>query len=485
LIGLSYLRSGRSEIDVYPSQAFLYSSVAVVAAGVYLLIVGVVARLVVFLGGDTSFPVKAFLMLIGTVGLALVFLSDRVRQKTKRFISRHFQRPLYDYRNVWRSFTEGTTSRVEQIDMCRAVVTFVSNLFQVLSVTIWLVDGKKEKIAFAASTAIPDTDGIRLQPGDAAAAVVIQAFQKHPEPVDIDLAKEDWAATLRACTPDEFHKGGHRLCVPLVAGGELLGLITLGDRVSGIQFSIQDTDLLKCISDQAAASLRNIQLSQRLIQAREMEAFQTMSAFFVHDLKNTASTLSLMLRNLPIHFNDPAFREDALRGISHTVDHINSLIERLTLLRQGGLAIHPVAADLNQLVEKTLKDLPGSAETKLIRDLQPVPKVMIDVEQVQKVVTNLILNAREAIGRDGEIRVQTSVETSWTVLTVSDNGCGITPEFLAHSLFRPFQTTKKKGIGIGMFQSKMIVEAHRGRIEVQSELGKGTAFRVLLPQPIN
>ncbi|MBC8096120.1 MAG: GAF domain-containing protein, partial [Akkermansiaceae bacterium] len=379
------------------------------------------------------------------------------------------------------SFTEGTTSRVEQIDMCRAVVNFVSNLFQVLSVTIWLVDGKKERIGFAASSAIPDADGIRLQPSVADAAAVIQAFRNRPEPVDIDLAKEDWAATMRRCTPEEFHKGGHRLCVPLIAGGELLGLITLGDRVSGVQFSIQDTDLLKCISDQAAASLRNIQLSQSLIQAREMEAFQTMSAFFVHDLKNTASTLSLMLRNLPIHFNDPAFREDALRGIGNTVGHINSLIERLSLLRQGGLSIRPVPCDLNGLVEKTLEEFRRVSQAKIIANLQPLPRITIDVEQVQKVVTNLILNALEAVGKEGEVRVETGAENSWTVLTVTDNGCGISAVFLERSLFRPFQTTKKKGIGIGMFQSKMIIEAHRGRIEVQSELGKGTRFRVLLP----
>jgi hypothetical protein len=66
-------------------------------------------------------------------------------------------------------------------------------------------------------------------------------------------------------------------------------------------------------------------------------------------------------------------------------------------------------------------------------------------------------------------------------LLVADNGCGMTPEFLSRALFRPFQTTKKKGLGIGMFQSKMIIEAHGGRIEVESEVRKGTTFRVLLP----
>jgi signal transduction histidine kinase len=92
-----------------------------------------------------------------------------------------------------------------------------------------------------------------------------------------------------------------------------------------------------------------------------------------------------------------------------------------------------------------------------------------------------VLNAREAVTSGGQIKVETGQRNGWVVLAVSDNGCGMTSEFVQRALFRPFQTTKKKGIGIGMFQARIIVEAHRGRIEVESEPGKGTAFRVLLP----
>jgi signal transduction histidine kinase len=99
-----------------------------------------------------------------------------------------------------------------------------------------------------------------------------------------------------------------------------------------------------------------------------------------------------------------------------------------------------------------------------------------------KVATNLIFNAREAVPQvSGQVRIETSQKNGWAVLAISDNGCGMSPEFLSRSLFRPFQTTKKNGLGIGMFQSKMIVEAHQGKIEVESEMGKGTTFRILLP----
>lgn len=85
------------------------------------------------------------------------------------------------------------------------------------------------------------------------------------------------------------------------------------------------------------------------------------------------------------------------------------------------------------------------------------------------------------MAQGGEIRVATEKLGGWAAVSVTDTGCGMSPEFLQKSLFRPFQTTKKNGLGIGMFHSKMIVEAHRGRLEVQSTQGKGTTVRVLLP----
>jgi putative PEP-CTERM system histidine kinase len=309
---------------------------------------------------------------------------------------------------------------------------------------------------------------------------VITVFTAHPDPIDIDSSNELWAAALRRSHPYEFRKGGNRVCVPMLASGELLGILVLGDRVGGVPFSIQDFDLLRSASDQAAANLLNIQLSHRLSQAKQLEAFQAMSAFFVHDLKNTASTLSLMLQNLPVHYQDPKFREDALRGVSKTVDHINDLISRLTVLRHD-LEVRAADCDLNQLITDILKGQESSSGMELVKEFQPIPRIRVDPSQIQKVVTNLLLNAREALNRDGKIRISTKQRDTWAVLTVADNGCGMSPEFISRSLFRPFSTTKKKGIGIGMFHCKMIVEAHHGRIEVESELGKGTAFHVLLP----
>jgi hypothetical protein len=105
----------------------------------------------------------------------------------------------------------------------------------------------------------------------------------------------------------------------------------------------------------------------------------------------------------------------------------------------------------------------------------------LDPEQIRKVLTNLVLNANDAVEEGGRIHICTGRRDGWVELIVADNGSGMSREFMDQCLSRPFKTTKKHGIGIGLFQSRMIVEAHKGEIEVESEEGVGSTFRVLLP----
>ena len=285
---------------------------------------------------------------------------------------------------------------------------------------------------------------------------------------------------LRDAIPIQFEHGGHRLALPLAAGDRLLGLAILADRVNGVPYTVEDRELLKCIGDQLAAGLLNLQLREELTQAREMEAFQAVSAFFVHDMKNVASSLNLMLENLPVHFDDPEFREDALRAIGSSADRINHLIERLGALRQKP-ELEKAECNLNDIVRAAIHALNGSLEPPVVEELEDIPPVYVDREQMESVVTNLVINGGEAAGPEGSVRVHTECRDDAILLTVADDGCGMTPEFVRKSLFRPFESTKKKGLGIGMFQTKMIIEAHRGKIQVESEPGKGTTIRVSLP----
>ena len=481
LIAVAYVRSGFSEIDVYPSRAVLHTSATVLLTGVYLFIVGVLAQIVARFGGGASFPIAAFVVLLGVVVLGIVLLSDRARQSLQLFVSRHFKRPQHDFRQIWARFTQSLSVALDETTLGTIASRAISETFGALSVSTWLLDERRERLIRISSTA----DGEQVQNAHLTSLITGEELRsaelaRSSRPFNLGRAKEKWERDLMAKITGQFRSGGSPICVPLVGGEHWLGVIILADRVRGLGYSAEEMDLLKCIGDQVAASLLKLRLTEEIMARKELEAFQTISAFLIHDLKNAASTLGLMLKNLPTHFDKPAFREDALRGIGSAASRINDLINRMNAMRHE-LRLEPVELDLNLVVTEALSNLNGTLATKLVTKFDQVPKISADRHQLQSVFTNLLLNARDAVGTDGRITVETTLQGDWVALSVSDNGCGMTEHFIKNSLFRPFRSTKKKGLGIGMFQSKTIVEAHHGKIHVESDLGIGTTFRVMLP----
>ena len=481
LIALGYVRSGFSEIDVYPSRAVLHTSVTVLLAGAYLFVVGVLAQIVAHFGGAASFPIAAFLALLGVAILAVLLLSDRVQQSVQLFVSRHFKRPQHDFRQIWARFTRSLSAVLDETALAATASRLISETFDALSVSIWFFDEQRERLVRTSSTS--DTE--QGESGDLTGSIAGKELNsavltKLSRPFDLGKAKENWARNLKERSSGRFRTGGRPICVPLVAGEHWLGVIVLADRVRGLGYTAEEMDLLKCIGDQVAASLLNLRLTEEIMERKELEAFQTISAFFIHDLKNAASTLGLMLQNLPTHFDNPAFRQDAFRGIGSAADRINDLINRMNALRHE-LRLKPVEVDINQLVTEALANLNGTLDAELVTKFDQVPKILADREQLRSVFTNLLLNARDAVGPNGRITLETTRQGDWVALSVSDNGCGMSEDFIKNSLFRPFRTTKKKGLGIGMFQAKMIIEAHSGNIQIESAIGSGTVFRILLP----
>jgi signal transduction histidine kinase len=223
-----------------------------------------------------------------------------------------------------------------------------------------------------------------------------------------------------------------------------------------------------------------LQLSRELARSREQAAIHTVASFFVHDMKNTANTLSLTLQNLPRRFEDAEFRADALNGIRRSVDRLNRPVRELGILRDR-VILNASPTELEAIVKETLRNLQEAHSLPLRMQFESLPPVELDREQIEKVITNLVLNAGDALRPGGQIRVTVARRDSHAVLTVADDGCGMTDEFIRGSLFRPFQTTKNKGIGIGLYHARQIVEAHCGWIEVESIPERGSTFRVVLP----
>jgi putative PEP-CTERM system histidine kinase len=479
LILRSVLRTRLLNMEFYLSHTFLYNSITVLIVGIYFIAVAVLAKLVSYLDGDTSLHLNAFFIFLALLGLSIFLLSDRLRHKIRSFVAIHLKRPQFDYQREWMKFTEKTSTITHAKDLCMTVSRMISNVLEVLSVTVWLLDESCYRLRPMGSTVFSET-GTGHRISEEGERILLGAIRNQEMPADLDDPKISWAHHLKQSMPESIPEARVRYCVPLSAGGNLLGVMTLGDKVEYATLSFEEMNLLKTIADQTAGSLLNLKLSEDLRKAKEMEAFQTMSTFVVHDLKNLASTLSLTMQNLPIHFDNPDFRKDAFRMIGESVSKINSMCSHLSTLSQK-IELNRVDTDLNEIVSASLNCLNGSNKISLIRNLQPLLRTMIDPNQVQKVLINLLLNAKEAVGESGEIRLATELKDGWAILSVSDNGCGMSKEFIEYSLFHPFKTTKRQGMGIGLFQSKMIVEAHQGRIEVESEENKGSTFRVFLP----
>jgi putative PEP-CTERM system histidine kinase len=480
LLTLAYARTGLREIDVYPSRAVVQSSVTVLVVGAYLFIVGVLAQLVRWFGGTGGFQLQALVVLLGAVGLAVLLLSDRLRQRLRAFVGRHFRKAQHDSVGIWTEVSRRLANAKDQADLCDVSARLFCETFDVLSVTVWLLDEQRTQLIVGASTARQPAEAAAGNEPAIASRAVAAGLGERSSPYDLEEVNEPWAVEWRRLNSTTFPRGGRRWCVPLVVGEHNLGAIVLADRVNGADYTFEELELLQCMATQMTSGLLKLRLAREVARAGELEAFRTMSAFFVHDLKNAAASLNLMLTNLPAHFDDPAFRADALRGVGNTARRIDEMIDRLSALRQRP-AFTPVEADLNQLVGEAIDRLGTMPHVELTKELGPVPRIIADRGQVQSVVTNLLLNARDAVEPGGRIQVRTDHLDGRVVLSVTDNGCGMSPAFMKESLFRPFQSTKKKGLGIGMYQTRLIIEAHGGSIEVESEAGKGTTFRVSLP----
>ena len=454
-MGIGHSRSSFDNLDIYPSRAFLQGSLTVVLVGTYFLLVGLLAQVIGFLGGSASLPAKALLILLGLVGLTILLLSDRVRSWLQRFVSRHLKRPEHDFLKLWTDFTRGTSSVLDAQELGKSAAGVISENFHVLGVSVLRLslDGGELNWLYSTATTETPTSSVSLTEEMEA------SLGEKSAPFDLDRESGVWAKAFLDAFEQNFEHGGNRVIVPLRTGDRLVGIVALSDRVNGVPYSHEEFDLLSCIGDQLAAGLLNCSLTEEVLQSKELEAFQTLSTFFVHDLKNAANSLSLMLQNLPVHFDDPEFRGDAVRAIGRTTERINKMIVNLSSLRQEHQIVRK-RCRLDELITGILDELGAefSGDLLLESDIQQLPELLIDRQAIRSVIVNLIVNAKEASVKEGRVFVEARSESDQVQIVVSDNGVGMNEQFVRKELFRPFSSTKNKGLGIGMFQCKKIMD---------------------------
>ena len=477
MIFVSIYRTRNTAIRIQLSPTAHRYSVSLVLIGAYLLVVGMLATLIHQLEWMLPFPAMSIFLLVALTFLAIGFFSDRLRLRVKRFASRHLSKSGHDYRSVWNEFNNRTLSLTDRKALCQKSCAYLAETFDCLSATIWLRSSHERGGLYPAGTTFTPLMDCRLgESQKGGIGTVFDRLKRERTEHLIDLEDE----SPEGDPFQELQDLHVRFCLPLWAGSELIGLLTLDDRVQNTPLSDEDVELLETMADQISAKIYSLELFEQIQEAQDLKTFQMVSAFLVHDLKNVAGSLNLLLQNLPKHFDNPQFREDALSLISQNSSKITHLCDQLRTSRQAVLS-RKTPSDLNELVRQTVNSLNGTLKGHLSLEQESLPPVEVDSEEVQKVFLNLLLNASDAIDDQGTILVKTHRNGNDVVVSVADNGCGMEEGFLRRELFKPFKTTKEKGLGIGLFQCKSIVEAHGGTMEVQSEPGRGTEFRVRLP----
>ena len=479
-VGLMAFGFGRWRIQdlgqrIYLSHHVLYTSLTFLLVGFYLIGVGVLAEVIQQTNWALSEALGMLLLFIGCVALVIVLFSRQVRAEIQVFISRHFYRSKYDYRLQWLQLTEAMSASHSIDTILDQFLSILSRTFGAAKITIWL--------EFEADRRFHQVRTVNIEPPPEpipATHPIIIALKKDGEPIHVS----DNPSGTSNDFPTFQQTTQSVVCVPLqVPLGQLMGFATLSPELQGRKYGKDDFDLLRAMAHHVTMLLTKVKLMEEQSASAEWDALHRFSAFYIHDLKNLASGLSLVAQNAEVYGQDKEFQSSAMRTIGQTAQRMMGLIGKLStqLSENGQESIERVSpTDINVLIQETINSVNGAGcKPKFIAcsDLLFVP---VHPESFKQVLLNLILNARQAMGEQGTIEVRTEQEEEVAHISVKDEGPGIPPAQL-RTLFQPFRTTKKGGLGVGLYQCKQIIEQYKGSIQVDSQEGQGTHVSITLP----
>ena len=450
------------------SPKVLHGSLTFLVVGFYLFMVGVMGQIVRSLGVPSSVAFSVLLVWLALVGLVVFLFSRSARTALRTIVARNFFRSKYDYRAQWLEVTEVFRDCDSVDTIWDRLLRLLSRTFYANRISVWHksnTDGRFHQVRSTNTEAPP-------APLDASHEVIRQLAEQ-----DVPIAVD----TIELPLHDSFVQAtGAVLCAPIHASDELIGFIALSDEVAGLPYGQDDRDLLKAIAHHVGVLLAHAQLAEERQGSAELEALHRFSAFCLHDLKNLAARLSLVVQNAEHHGQDPAFQESAMRTVRDTTHKMMALMGKLS--RKSVKPPHAGTPGMVELLE-LINEVVASLTSRTVRwhvTAEMVRPVRVVREEIYQVFLNVLLNAKQAIGEEGDIWIALSQVEGSVVVTVQDTGCGIPRERML-SLFRPAQTSRPGGLGIGLYQCKQIIEAHRGTIQIRSEVGQGTLVRIELP----
>jgi putative PEP-CTERM system histidine kinase len=495
--------------DIYVGRVVIARSYTLLLAGIYLLVAGLLGKIIQEIGENISFFLSFLIAFLVILILMVVLVSKSLKQRFQLFVERNFYRNKYDYRKEWENFSKNVFSILNMNELLQEILNTVSETIGADRAFIMLLDNNKKEFFIA----IPEVDehkvkDITIPVND----VFLDWLWRYGSPIRIENGKcminkvfnnppnvPDSILNIFAQeTHNEKHFTENIFFVPIIAENKLITIIILRclkkiqkDRELGKKYKImearyiqEDIELLETMANQISIAIINAKKSQELVLSRELESFYRLSSMLLHDLKNSAYMLSLVMQNTADNFDNPEFQKDAINTISNVVEKIQKIISKLSSAPQKEIFQNLQPVDFVEIVNNAIatSGIRNMVKIKVIEELNPVPKLMSDPENMERVILNLIVNATESIINEGVITMKTSqISNEFIQISISDTGCGISQEFIRNQLFKPFQTTKSKGLGIGLYQCKSIIDACDGIIEVQSQQGVGSTFIIKLP----
>ena len=460
-------------VDVAVSRQVMFSSTALLLSGLYMLAVAGAGYFVRFFGGGWGTAVQVTVVFAATLALAVLAFSRTVRARLRVFINKHFYAYRYDYREEWLKFTNFLSSAADDGDMETRSIHALADLVESPGGAQWWRD---ERGDFRQSgrwnmpadlPTIPADDpfiGFLARTGW---VVDVQDFMRRRDAYP-GMEPPGWLLAL----------GNAWIVIPLPVADGLGGLVVLTKPRTPVELNWEVLDLLKTAAKQAASVISQVRLAEALVEAQQFSAFNRMSAFVVHDLKNLVAQLSLMLKNAERHAANPEFQKD----MRETIEHVVQRMQRLLLqLRSGTAPIeNPAPVDVGAVIAG-IKGAWGRQGRTVTAAVGDELWAMGHTDRLERVLGHLVQNAFDAMEGRGTVDIEARQDGSFVLIEVRDHGKGMTPQFIRDELFKPFRSTKATGMGIGAYESQQYIQELGGRITVESEVGVGTRFRVSLP----
>ena len=476
LIGVSAARNPQWSFDLFVSRKVVFHSTALFAAGIYLFVMSLAGYYIRYYGGEWSSIIQTVFLFGAGLVLAVLLYSGALRSRLKVLVNKHFFSYRYDYREEWLHLIEVLSGRVLDASLPERVIFALAELVDSPGGVLWL-RGESGRFERARSWNLAE-DAV-AQGTDV--GTLTDFLAKRRWVIDLAELRRDPDAYDGLYLPDAILADERLwLIVPLDHDDALLGFVILTHPRSNQSVNWEVMDVLKTAARQSASYLALDQAARALADARQFEGFNRLSAFVVHDLKNLIAQLSLVARNAERHRHNPAFIDDAMDTIKNSVAKMNRLLAQL---RSPDQRTASARIDLIALVEDAVR----------LRSVQePVPKlelladerlsVRADADRLGAIVAHVIQNAQEATPRDGRVIVRVGRLDDHAAIDVDDTGSGMDADFVRERLFKPFDSTKGlTGMGVGAYDARELVSSLGGRVIVDSEPGRGTRFRMLIP----